>query len=74
MSEECLKNAQDLTKSQKHELMTHSLSNMDPRDASASKKVKTIMLMQTQEIGRQNVENGTSYSRAGTARPNAQST
>ena len=32
------------------------------------------MLMQTQEIGRQNVENGTSYSRAGTARPNAQST
>ena len=36
--------------------------------------IPKIMLMQTQEIGRQNVENGTSYSRAGTARPNAQST
>ena len=29
--------AQDLTKSEKHSPLAHSLSNMDPRDASASK-------------------------------------
>ena len=45
MSEEYLKNAQDLTKSQKHESINHSLSNMDARDASASKKavIKSLL-------------------------------
>ena len=35
--------AQDLTKSQKHEWLTDWLSNMDPRDASASKKVVSVL-------------------------------
>ena len=37
--------AEDLTKSQKHESMTHPLSNMDSRDASASKKIVHLSIM-----------------------------
>ena len=38
--------AHDLTKSQKRELITESLSNMDPRDASASKKKEKRVKME----------------------------
>ena len=51
MSEEYLKNAQDLTKSQKHELITESLSNMDPRDASAFKNGCNVIMCDKSLMG-----------------------